>query len=951
MITNCLPLLLAFAGATVSPQDEPTIRFGDPADVTYDQEFFPDTTLDASIPRPDSILGQPVGSRAAHHHEVIQYMRALAEASPRVHVETFGHTHEGRELIWVAISSPQNIERLEQIRIDHQRLSDPRGLSDADAKTILDRTVPVGWMAYSIHGDEMSGVDSSLALAHHLAAGTSSDVTAMLDNLLVVIDPMQNPDGRQRILTQLEQNAGYVGNLDHASMHRGRWPFGRGNHYLFDMNRDWLPGTQPETRARWNAIRSFGPQLFVDAHEMSALDTFLFYPANKPINAHVPPYLQEWWKIFGDQQAGAFDKWGWSYYTREWADYWYPGYSDAWGSFNGAIGILYEQARFAGQSVRRASGEVITYREAVHHQAVASLANLRTLTANGDAILKVFLEHRRANVAADTPGNDRVFVVEAGIDPERRRSLLRTLLGQGIEVHVAGEAFVGKQAVGHLGQTEDTHEFSIGALLIPARQPQSPMVKTYLEFDPRLKKDVLERERSELERKGQSTMYDVTAWSLAHSLDIESWWIDSVEVSSQKIEHVPAQQSGILVAPDAGAPSYGWLVDGDSDATVRFAGAILEAGIAVHISEEPFTSAGRKFARGSLLIRRHENPDMDIFLAVSKAAKSAGVMVYATNSGRSVDESADLGGGNFTLLSRPRIALISNAPVSTSDYGHTWHMLDVELGVPFSLINAQSFGRYDLRRYNVLIAPPGAGRILRDNASTLKTWVRGGGTLIAIGSSASSILGEKVGLSSVSLRRDSLEDLDDYALDVVRERAAGSTDIDMDELWGSGPAAEKEDDGGVATSKEDGEAAAQKEDEAGKDSDLARQDRWERIFAPLGSVVRGEVNSDEWLTFGCSDELPVLVAGSRVFLAARPVHTAVRLASEERLRLGGLIWPEARRRLADSAWATVERSGNGQVILFATSPNFRGMLEGTQRLLMNAVVYGPGVGANQALDW
>ncbi len=940
MMTNCLSLLLLAAVSTATPQDEPTIRFGDPADVSYTQEFFPNTTIDPKVPNPDSFLGQQVGSRAAHHHEVVQYMRALAEASPRVHVETFGRTHEGRELIWVAISSPSNIERLDEIRADHQRLSDPRGLSEAGAKEILDRTVPVGWMAYSIHGDEMSGVDSALALAHHLAAGTSEDVTTLLDHVLVVIDPIQNPDGRQRILTQLEQNAGYVGNLDHASMHRGRWPYGRGNHYLFDMNRDWLPGTQPETRARWQAVRSFGPQLFVDAHETGSLDTFLFYPPNTPVNGHVPAYIQHWWMVFGNQQASAFDKWGWSYYTREWADYWYPGYSDAWGSFNGAIGILYEQARFLAQSLRRPSGEVITYREATHHQAVSSIANLRTLAANGDQILESFLEHRRSNVAADTPGNDRTFIVEADVDPARRASLLRTLLGQGIEVHLAKEKFTAQNVEGYLGDSAASREFAPGALLIPAQQPQSPMVKTYFDFDPRLTKAVLEKERKELERKGESLMYDVTAWSLTQALDLESWWGDSVEVSSEPVLEVPAVASGIVAAPDAAAPSYGWIVDGESDAAVRFAGAAMEAGLAVHISDEPFTSAGRAFARGSLLVRRHENPDTQVAVAVAKAAKSAGATAYATNSGRSVDEGADLGGGHFTLLSRPRVALLSNAPVSTSDYGHAWHTLDVNLGIPFSLIDAQNFGSYDLRRYNVLVAPPGGGRILRDNATRLKTWIRGGGTLIAIGSSASSILGEKVGLSSVKLRRDSLDDLDDHAFAVARERAAGSSEIDEAEIWGDESESES-----PTEEPEEEEAAPE------GDADLKRQDSWERTFSPQGAIVRGEVNPDSWLTAGCAEEIPILFAGSRVFLASRSATTAIRLANEERLRLGGLIWPEARNRIADSSWATIERQGNGQVILFATSPNFRGMYEGTERLLMNAVVYGPGAGANQAFDW
>ena len=144
------------------------------------------------------------------------------------------------------------------------------------------------------------------------------------ERLVVVIDPVMNPDGRERIISMVEQSAGYTPNLDHESMHRGRWPYGRGNHYLFDMNRDWMAGTQPETRGRWQAVQSFHPQLLVDAHEMSSLDTFLFYPQAEPLNPHLPPRHLFWQRAYAEGAARAFDAWGWSYYTREWADGWAP---------------------------------------------------------------------------------------------------------------------------------------------------------------------------------------------------------------------------------------------------------------------------------------------------------------------------------------------------------------------------------------------------------------------------------------------------------------------------------------------------------------------------------------------------------------------------------------------------------------------------------------------------
>ena len=248
------------------------------------EPFFAGTEYSDTIPTPDSLLGQQHGSRLAHHAEIVAGFRAWAGVSDRVTVHTYGRTHEGRELIYAVVTSPANHARLDSIQADLGKLHDPRGLSDAEAERIVRDSPAVAWMGYSIHGDELSGADASLAVGHHLIAGESAEVLELLERVVVVIDPCMNPDGRERIIGMVEQSAGYTTNLDYASMQRGRWPYGRGNHYLFDMNRDWMAGTQPETRGRWRVAQEFHPQLFVDAHEMGSLDTFLFYPQNKPLN-------------------------------------------------------------------------------------------------------------------------------------------------------------------------------------------------------------------------------------------------------------------------------------------------------------------------------------------------------------------------------------------------------------------------------------------------------------------------------------------------------------------------------------------------------------------------------------------------------------------------------------------------------------------------------------------
>lgn len=952
---------VAGAQAELVAADKPaSLRFGDSATPRALAPIFPGTIYDASVPTPDSALRQPLGTFTAHHAEILAYIKSLERPGSRLRWTKTGVTHEGRELGYAVIASKENMARLDSIRAGIAKLADPRTTNDAEAEQLAKDTPAIAWLSYSIHGDEMSGSDASVAVAYHLVAGTSTDVTDLLKDVVVVIDPSQNPDGRERILSMLEQSAGYVPNLDSDSMSRGRWPHGRGNHYLFDMNRDWIWGTQPETRARWSAIQSFHPQLLVDAHEMGSNDTFLFYPATDPFTPWFPAQTLKWWQRFGNDQAAAFDAHGWSYYTREWADSWYPGYTDSWATFTGAVGILYEQARYHGQAVRRPSGEIATYRDAVARQATGSLANVTTLAKNRVEILRDYYAAKKLNVAAETPGNDRMFVLARGKHPEREAAFVRMLAAQGIEVFEAEQEFTGKDVETTLAGKLTERKFAVGTILVPARQPLAPMVKAFFAFDPRYDKASLERERKELERKQRSKAYDVTGWSPAHAWDLDAVWCAAADVARTRVTELDPVPSGIVPLDDAKAPVYAWAVDGKSDGAVVFAARAMELGVAVNASDEPFTARGRTFTRGSLLVRRVENAE-GVAEKVAAAAVNSGVRAVALGTARSPDDTPDLGGQHFDLLARPRVGLLTNSPISTSDFGATWHLLDHELGVPTTLVDAQGLGGYDLRRYNVLVIPEGGlGEVLRENADALMTWVKSGGTLIASGSSAAQLCDASLKLTTTRLRPDALDKLDEYALSVQRERAAGKTVIDEGLLWDGKPAAKSGDDaksgaegGGDAPAKDTAkksDVAPGAESLAGKE-EKKRRDDWLSTFSPQGVILRGEVNPDAWLTFGCDDELSVYFAGSDVFLAQRPARTAVRLAASERVRLSGLLWPEARERIADSAYAVVERKGAGQIVLFASPPDFRNWFRGTMRLLSNAIVYGPGLGSNQPNPW
>ncbi len=892
----------------------------------------------ADLPSPDALLGFPLGSRPAHPAEILRCFRVWAAAAPdRVRIESTGFTHEGRELVAVVISAPENLSHLAEIRAGMARLADPRGLSAADSTRLLDSLPAVAWMGYSIHGDEMSGADSSLALGWHLLASTDPATTELLRRVVVVIDPCMNPDGRERILSMVEQSAGAVPSLDGASMHRGRWPWGRGNHYLFDMNRDWLGGTQPETRARWRAIQSFHPQLLVDAHEMGGDDTFLFYPQAPPHNPHLPTGLHAWQTRFAAGIAAAFDKQGWSYYTREWADAWGPFYSDSWASLNGATGILYEQANTSGMSLQRPSGRVLSYRESVAHQTVASWANLQTLSGAAREARASWAEQRQRNVAADAPGNDRVFVLRSRGNFAREAEFVHMLIGQGIEVRRAEASFSARNAVGAMGGMVDQMEFPAGTLLVAARQPMGPAARAFLEFDTPYDAESLQAEREELERRDNTKIYDVTAWDLPHALDLDAWWCDETQVSSNPLTSAPPRMVGLVAAPGAvaGQDPVAWIVDGDDDASVKFAARALDAGLAVHVSDEPFQAAGRRFARGSVMVRRQENEGTvaEVTARVQGAARAAEAAAHAVNTSRAPDDvSADLGGQHFHLLTRPRVALIGNAPIGADSYGHVWHLLDRSIGISFTILDAQYLSGADLRSYNVIVLPESGGglrRALEPVAEELKAWMEQGGTLIACGSSSAVLTKGQLGFGSTVLREDALEELETYARAVARERAARDVSASVEAVYGP-------------PSASDAEAASADAPEAPHEDEEA----WASRFAPQGVMLRGLVDDTHWITVGAGEVMPAFVAGDAIYLSQAPVETPVRLADEAELRLSGLLWPEARARLANSAWLTVESVGHGQLVLFAGPPGFRGTHLASARLFANAVIYGPALGAS-----
>ncbi|MFH1687695.1 MAG: M14 metallopeptidase family protein [bacterium] len=926
-----LMILMLTACSSIVRSQSPQYEFEPTVDTIG---FYPGGTYDPAITTPTQHLGRPIGSWPIHYWELVPYLEKVAEQSPRVQLVEQGVSHEGRRLYHLIITSTDNMARLEDTRQRLDYLADPRRSAD---KSVSDDKLPaVAWLGYSIHGDELSGVDAAVQLIYQLAAGTDEGTRHILDNTIVIIDPTQNPDGRERYLPMLEANRSAMPSYDHSAMqHQGVWPWGRTNHYLFDLNRDWVLVTQPETQGRLATILKWHPQLVVDGHEMGSDASFMSDPPREPINYNTPFTAPKWWPVFNSDHAAAFDERGWPYYTMEWHDQWYIGYGSAWATFSGSIGMLYEQARVDGEAIKQGDGYMLTYHEAVNHQFRSSWVNLTTLADNREAILADYFQARR-DIVNQGHESGLKFLFAPDHDAQRMDRFITSLLLQGVEIQKATQSFEVRSAHDALGTEHAGRTFPAGTYIVNTAQPMGSLAKAALEFDSHLKPDFLTEERHWLEKYGDTRMYEVSAWSLPLAYDLDAYWSTSgFKVATEAVSLPLIRPRGELHNPEA---QFGFVIDMAGEATNRLLAALFDEELRVYACNKAFTLEGRDYQRGALVLRKQNNP-ADLPARLKVLAATYGVDIYGVNTALSTEGSA-LGAGRFRRLTPSRVAIVTGDGMDYGSVGTLWFTLDQEVGVRHSLISLSDLHDHDLKKYNVIILPAGWGNSLDNTlgsagAKRLQLWVDEGGTLICIDRSAAWAADSANGLSQVRLKRQVLNKLAEIDTKIARELAAEHVEVDTMALWH--PEKVK-----LPPKSDEGEADSRKSDKPNEDAD-----RWSLRFHPRGVIMRAEVDTTEWLSIGVGPDLPVMMYTSRALVSHRPVHTVARLATDpNKLRLSGLLWPEARRRWAGTSWATVESSGRGQVILFATDPNIRAYWWGTRQMFVNAVLYGPGFGAD-----
>lgn len=919
-------------------------------------DFYTRGEYRADIPRPAAVLRFDVGDHHTTYAQMENYINAVQRAAPdRVKIFDIGLTNEYRMQHIVAISSPQNMARLDEIKAANARLADPRTLNQTEAAQLAQNNPAIAWMAYTIHGNESASFEAMMQVIYQLAASNEPATLDILNKTVVLIITGENPDGHERFVTWYNSVA--MGNADRAALeHREPWSiWGRYNHYRFDLNRDNIAATQRETQNMQKAFFEWNPQLAVDHHGQPS--QFFFPPVALPINPNLPqPVTNRWMDVFGRANAAAFDRNRWDYYNRDIFDLYYPGYWDSMPSLNGAIGMTYETdgGGFKGLRWTRDDGTIVTLRSAIAKHFVASMTTLETLAKNKTQRLQDFYDFRR-NALSSNDKMKRIVIVPSK-DRVKAAELLEIIQRAKIEVKVANTPFSSTTAHSYdrKNAPAETRNFPAGSYIIDLNQPQKIWIKALLEQDTPQDEAFVRDEMAKFRRnemRGRSAVkedyrfYDITAWTMPLAFDIDAFWTeDAPNVNSSAV--TPEYLQNIKTGSVSARAQIAYILPYETDAAGAMAIRLLKEGFRVNVATRTMNAGGRNWNRGTFVVRISRNPE-SIHEAVNRIARELGVNVYAVNTGYSEEGDTPVGGENVYPLQQPKIAMIADEGVDQTSYGSIWWTLD-RYGIEFTPLTIQNARGGALKNYNILIMPDGSpGRYFSSlgssGISALKEWIQSGGTLITMrGSSVFAAL-KDVGLTSSKL----VGSEDDEEKDKIPELEETDQRKEAETRPSPSPTPRRSDN-----------KRLEPEPVPTPDNRTDKQDWQPPVLPPIaspsanagkvpegipGAIMRARVDRTTYLTYGLEqDELPVLLSSGYFFRYSKEGTNALIYEAKPKkpLTISGFVWEGNTEKLLRGTAALIdEPNGAGHVILFADEPFFRGIFRSQTRPFFNAILF------------
>lgn len=799
----------------------------------------------AQLQSPSEFLGYELGAEFTRHSDIVSYFEHVASQSNKVQYHDYGKTNERRRLTYALISSEENLRNIDKIRTDNLKNAGLLSGSASPEKTII-------WLSYNVHGNEASCSEAAMNTIYKLL----TEHQGYLENVVVIMDPNVNPDGRDRYVNWYNQVRATPYNASQdAAEHYEPWPAGRPNHYLFDLNRDWAWASQVETQQRLKVYNQWMPQIHVDFHEQFINNPYYFAPGAEPYHEMLTPWQRDFQHTIGKNNAKYFDEEGWLYFTRESFDLLYPSYGDTYPLFNGAIGMTYEQAGHgrAGLGIINDEGVELTLTDRIAHHTTTGLSTIEVASKNASQLNSEFRKFFN---------NDdlkyKSFVLQGNSDNIKALTEL-------LDIHEISYGFTSDANVRgyHYKTGKNTNFRTDNALVVSTNQPKGKLVHVLFEPETQLSTPVT---------------YDITAWSLAYAFGLDA-------VASTRLVTAENEESA-FVANQPVQNAAGYLSKWNSVKDAQFMTALLEEGIKVRFSEKKLSFGGSEFGRGSLIITRSDNKNLDDFdNKLIEIANKHERTLYASETSYS-DKLTDFGSQYVHLIKNKKVAILTGDGISSLNYGQLWHFFENELAFPFTAIHTKHIDRIQWSDYDVLILPEGNYNFVNDkNFKKLDKWVSQGGRILAF-QNAMEIFLDKDGYE---LEKNEKEETEEKTANLI-------------------PYAEREMHG-------------------------------TKDFI-TGSIFKVNLDTTHPLAFGMDADYYSLKLGSKSYKLMTEGYN-VGYIGEEVENVSGFAGEEAKAKLKNSIVFAEAKKGRGSVVYFVDDVTFRSFWQNGKLLLINGVFLTP----------
>jgi hypothetical protein len=846
---------------------------------------------DPAVPSPEQAAASPIGQWHLHHHEVVDYLRQVAASSERVELAEYARSHGRRPLVYLTITSPENHTRLSEIRKAHvaRAVNAQKGAKSDE----LANAPIVVWMGYGIHGNEPSATHAGVLLAYHLAAARDPQTVELLRKAVVLIDPCLNPDGFERFSDWTNNYRGQFPSSHRSDReHQEAWPGGRFNYYWFDLNRDWLAAVHPESRGRLRLFHQWQPNIVTDYHEMGNVNrTYFFQPGiAKMVNPLTPAANQLLTAKMAHEHARALDALGSLYYTGESFDDFYIGKGSTYPDVNGSVGVLFEQASSRGFHQDTEHGR-LRFSFTIRNQVATSLSTLRTAAALRHDFLgyqQQFFEDALAE--AETAATHAHIFAAPG--DKARLAEFQSIL----ELHQI-DCWPPAEKVEVDGQTFLPEE----SLVVPTRQRQYRLLTALFEA------------RTEF---ASNNFYDVSAWRLPSAFGLLH--------AELKQEAPPASKAKIARQGAWTSPEkpYAYAFAWEPRFAPRALFRLLEAKARCWVATRPLTfeTEGKKvtYPHGSIVVPVGVQDELNskaLRRLMRTIAKQDQLEVCSLSTGY---QGAVPTPGSPTLqpVKPTGVLLVVGTGVTASSAGEIWHQMDQIWRTSLAKLDADRITSTALKDFSTVILTGTSFSNLPSSArEALQRWVAGGGCLIAIGTSAGSLADQEW----CKVDKVKVESADASGKEPMAKAATKVPDEPMKPIQHSAP------------------------------YDQADERRTAKSID--GAIVRAWFDPTHPLAYGLGPRKEVhLMRASTTFLKPAANHYLTPIRYTDEPLVAGFISAANQQAMKGSAAVQIKVVGSGRVVLMIDDPVFRGHWLGSEKLLANAIFFGPLVSADGGED-